>query len=43
MPAVKSLALLSVSVNPEFTRLSDVVLLMVGAGPLPSKLVASDP
>src|SRR5262245_19848519 len=42
VPALKSDELLSVSVQPAPARLSDVVLLIVGAG-LPSKLLADDP
>src|SRR4051812_41027611 len=37
VPAVKSLALLSVSVQPAEPRIAAVVALMVGVGPVPSK------
>ena len=41
-PAVKSAALLSVSVQPAFPRRSDAVAEIVGAGPEPSKKFAPD-
>jgi len=43
VPALRSAALLSVSVQPPPARESEVVLVRVGAGPLPSKLAADDP
>ena len=43
VPAEKSEPLLSVSVQPLAARSAEVVLVSVGVGPLPSKLLAELP